>query len=172
MVVEAIAVPKLKELIRKLDVPKKMIQIEVLLFEKRMEKENSFGRNLLRIGSCATQRNASCTAFNVLKSDSELVPAGEGIFSFFLSQKMHSWIPAYDFAYKFLLSCDDVTINASPSVVTMNQTKATININEEISLNTGIFEVPTVDGGVALKDAFTRAQYGITIEVTPTVHEK
>ena len=165
MVVETVAVPRLKELIRKLDVPKKMVQIEVLLFEKRMERENSFGLNLLRVGTCAKQKNRSCLGFN----DLELFPAAQGIFTFFLSQKKHSWIPAYDFAYKFLLSCDDITINASPSVVTMNQTKATININEEISLNTGIFEVETVNG-TTLKDAFTRAQYGITIDVTPTVH--
>lgn len=165
MVVEALAVPKLKELIRKLDVPKKMVQIEVLLFEKRMEKENSFGLNLLRIGTNASQTNKGGVSFN----DIETSTVNEGIFRFFLSQMKHSWIPAYDFAYKFLLSCDDVTINASPSVVTMNQTKATININEEISLNTGVFEVETVKG-VTLKDAFTRAQYGITIDVTPTVH--
>lgn len=165
MVVEAVAVPRLKELIRKLDVPKKMVQIEVLLFEKRMERENSFGLTLLRVGTCARQKNRACAVFN----DLELFSAAQGIFSFFLSQKKHSWVPAYDFAYKFLLSCDDITINASPSVVTMNQTKATININEEISLNTGIFEVETVNG-TTLKDAFTRAQYGITIDVTPTVH--
>lgn len=165
MVVEALAVPKLKDLIRKLDVPKKMVQVEVLLFEKRMEKENSFGLTLLRIGTNASQTNRAGVSFN----DIEVSPVNEGIFRFFLSQMQHSWIPAYDLAYKFLLSCDDVTINASPSVVTMNQTKATININEEISLNTGVFEVETVKG-VTLKDAFTRAQYGITIDVTPTVH--
>jgi len=168
MVVESAAIPKLKDLIRKLDVPKKMVQIEVLLFEKKMEKENAFGLNLLRVGTCASQKNRACATFR--DSDREHHSIVDGIFTFFLSQKKHSWVPAYDFAYKFLLSCDDITINASPSVVTMNQTKATININEEISVNTGIFEVPVSNGNVALKDSFTRAQYGITIDVTPTIH--
>ena len=51
----------------------------------------------------------------------------------------------------------------------MNQTPALITIRDEISINTGIFEVETAKG-VTLKDAFTRAQYGITVAITPTIH--
>jgi general secretion pathway protein D len=40
---------------------------------------------------------------------------------------------------------------------------------DEISINTGTYDVETV-GGVTLKDSFTRAQYGITLEITPTIH--
>ncbi len=63
----------------------------------------------------------------------------------------------------------DVQINASPSVVTMNQTPARIAIVEEISLDTGIFNVETAKG-VTLERAFTRAQYGININITPIIH--
>lgn len=167
MVVESFYLPKLKELIRRLDVPKKMVQIEVLLFEKRIENENSFGLNLLRLGTRASQTNDTSLLFN----DSHKGCISEGITQFFLSRMKTCGFPAFDLAYKFLISRDDVTINASPSVVAINQTKATININEEISINTGIFEVETAKG-VTLKDSFTRAQYGITIDVTPTIHLK
>jgi general secretion pathway protein D len=47
--------------------------------------------------------------------------------------------------------------------------QATIEIAEEISVSTGVFEVETISG-VTLKDAFSRAQYGIKIDVIPTIH--
>lgn len=165
MVVEADILPKLKELIRKLDVPKKMVQIETLLFEKRVTSETNFGLNLLKIGSAASQTNATSFLFNSISTATEQL----GISQFLISRKKtDSGIPAFDLAYTFLLSQDDVQINACPSVLAVNQTPAVISIVDEISINTGIFEVETVR--TTLKDAFTRAQYGITIEITPSIH--
>lgn len=62
-----------------------------------------------------------------------------------------------------------MTINASPSVLAINQTTARIVVEDEISVNTGVFEIPAT-GSVALKNAFARARYGIKIEITPTIH--
>ncbi|EPP37196.1 bacterial type II and III secretion system family protein, partial [Chlamydia psittaci 84-8471/1] len=45
-----------------------------------------------------------------------------------------SLVPGYDLAYQFLMAQEDVRINASPSVVTMNQTPARIAIVEEMSI--------------------------------------
>lgn len=158
MVIEADILPKIKELIKKLDVPKRMVQIEALLFERRLTRENNFGLNLLRIGDCADNKNFTCFDFG---------PAG--LLQFILSRKKTCSMPAYDLTYRFLMTQEDIQINASPSVVAINQTPATIAIVEEISINTGIYNVATV-GGVTLQKAFTRAQYGITIEITPTIH--
>ncbi len=172
MVVEADVLTKMKELLRRLDVPKKMVQIETLLFEKVLTRENSFGLNLLRIGQhIASNHNLVGAAFNnVLPRHGDPTPSNAGVFEFFLSRKgTDCGIPPFDLAYKFLLSQDDVQINSNPSILTMNQTPATIAINEDISINTGVFEVETAKG-VTLKDAFTRAQYGITISVKPTIH--
>jgi general secretion pathway protein D len=171
MVVEADVLPKLKELLRRLDVPKKMVQIETLLFEKILSRDNSFGLNLLKIGDLASQTNFGGAAFNNLfPNGKEFVPGNRGVFDFFLSRKETcSGVPGFDMAYRFLLSQDDVQINSSPSILTINQTPATIAINEDISINTGVFEVET-NKGVTLKDAFTRAQYGITISIKPTIH--
>lgn len=163
MVVEADILPKMKELIKKLDVAKRMVQIECLLFERRVLKQNNFGLNLLRIGDCATNVNAACLLFN----DPLTIPTG--ILDFFLSGKKTCQLPAYDVAYRFLMTQDDVQINASPSIVAINQTPATIAIVEETSINTGIFNVETAKGNT-LEKAFTRAQYGITIDITPTIH--
>jgi general secretion pathway protein D len=175
MVVEADILPKIKELIHKLDIPKKMVQLEVLLFEKRVNKEDTFGMNLLRLGDAALNKNRGGFSFNDLLpiKAKEIVPANSGVTQFFLSRKQTcSGIPAFDILYKFLLSRQDVQINASPSIITVNQTPAKIAIEEEISVSTGIFQVPTSVGPsqVALKDAFARARYGIKIEITPTIH--
>lgn len=171
MVVEGDILPKLKELIRKLDVPKKMVQIETLLFEKVLNRENSFGLNLFKIGDIASNTNFTGAVFNnIFPNGKDFVPGNKGVFEFFLSRKKTcSGIPAFDFAYRFLLSQDDVQINSSPSIMTVNQTPATIAINEDISINTGIFEVETAKG-VTLKDSFTRAQYGITLSLKPIIH--
>lgn len=163
MVVEADILPKIKELIKKLDVAKRMVQIEALLFERRITKQNNFGLNLLKIGDCASQTTAQCLSWN----DPFTIPTG--IFDYFLSHKKTCGMPAYDVAYRFLMTQDDIQINASPSVVAINQTPATIAIVEEISINTGIFNVETAKGNT-LERAFTRAQYGITISITPTIH--
>lgn len=166
MVVETDLLPKIRGLLRKIDVPKKMVQIEVLLFEKKIAKQNSYGLNLLRFGSCADNITKACGNFNVVDKNG----SPTGIFDFLWSHKSTCGIPAFDLTYRFLLSQDDVTINASPSVLTVNQTPAFISIQEEISVNTGIVEIPTV-GGVTLKDAFQRAQYGITLKITPSIHD-
>lgn len=165
MVVEADILPKIKDLLRKMDVPSKMVQLEVLLFEKKISKTNNYGLNLLRLGSAASQTTNASMLFNLPNA----LGAPTGIFDFLWSRERKSGIPAFDLHYRFLLSQDDVTINASPSVVTVNQTPAFIAILEEISVNTGILEVETAKG-VTLKDAFQRAQYGITLQITPTIH--
>ena len=174
MVVETDLLPKIKDLLKRLDVAKKMVQIETLLFEKILCRENNFGLNLLRIGEhIASNKNLTGAIFNTViphHADECARFNNRGVFEFFMSRKeTDSGCPAFDLAYRFLLSQDDVQINCSPSLVTMNKTPATFVVTQDISVNTGVFEVETAKG-VTLKDAFTRAQYGITISVKPTVH--
>ncbi len=162
MVIEADILPKIKELIKKLDVAKRMVQIEALLFERRLNSQNQFGLNLLQVGDCAKGVNSSCLEFNNPKK-------ATGLLDYILSRAESSVLPAYDLIYRFLMTQDDIQINASPSIVAVNQTEATIAIVEEISINTGIYNVETAKGNT-LEKAFTRAQYGITIDITPTIH--
>lgn len=163
MVVESSILPQIKDLIRRLDVPKKMVQLEVLLFEKRIRKQNDFGLNLLKVGTAASQTHSSSAIWNS-------PPEGRGIFQYLLSRtKTASGFPAFDLIYKFMMTQDDLTINATPSVVTMNQTPARIAIEDEISINTGVYQINT-EGGVTLKDSYARGCYGIKIDITPTIH--
>ncbi|MCC5831952.1 MAG: type II secretion system protein GspD [Chlamydiales bacterium] len=154
MVVEQEALPKIKELLKKLDVPKKMVQIEVLLFEKKVSNSNKSGLNLLRLGSEATAAASTGLGWSA--------GPGGGILEFLISRQKGSGIPAYDLAYQFMLGQDDVQINASPSVTTINQTPATIAIVEEISIDAGADDKKN--------KIYNRAQYGITMQITPTIN--
>ncbi len=172
MVVEADILPKIKEVIKKLDVPKKMVQIEVLVFEKRLKRQDNFGLNLLRLGDLASNQNVASILWNTVSFGllgKNNAPNNLGITDFILSREGSHGVPAFDLVYNFLIQQEDIQINANPTVVTMNQTAATIAIVEEISINSGVFLFNT-GGGVTPERSFTRAQYGTTIVVTPTIH--
>jgi general secretion pathway protein D len=159
MVVRRDVLVKIKDLLRKLDVPKKMVQIEVLLFEKRYQNQTSFGMNLLKLGSKK----------NGIQWVSDAAPSGPGVLRFLLNGSSSKHFPAYDLAYSFLMTQEDIQLNAAPSVITVNQTPAQISIVEEVSINNGAAPVDT-NKGIAFEKSFTRTQYGITIILTPTVH--
>ena len=188
MVVEADLLPKIKELVKKLDVPKKMVQVEVLVVEKTISREDDFGLNLLRLGDSARNRDFAAINFNDVIRDrpehheghrhheghhesplNPNPPNNIGLLDLILSQKMHSGFPAFDLIYKFLIRQQDMRINANPTIVTMNQTPAKLAIVDEITLNMGATLIST-NTGVTPQSSLTRSQYGITITVTPTIH--
>ncbi|WP_213318904.1 secretin N-terminal domain-containing protein [Chlamydiifrater volucris] len=153
MVVEKEALPQIKMLLKKLDVPKKMIRIEVLLFERKLSRQHSSGLNLLRLGEELGKKSLS-TGVNY--------DASKGILEFLIGGKTSSsLLPGYDLAYQFLMAQEDVRINANPSVITMNQTPATIAVVEEMSI------AVAADNNTS---QYNRAQYGVMIKILPTVN--
>jgi general secretion pathway protein D len=95
--------------------------------------------------------------------------AAKGVLQFFFHGPGNKYIPHFDIAYNFLMTQEDIQLNAAPSVVTVNQTPATISIVEELSINNGAAPIDT-NKGIAFEKSFTRSQYGITIILTPTIH--
>lgn len=153
MVVEKEALPTLKMLLRKLDVPKKMVRIEVLLFERKLSHQRKSGLNLLRLGEELTKGTVAGVSW----------ASSGGILEFLLkgSSKGSSGVPSYDLAYQFLMAQENVRINASPCVVTMNQTPARIAIVEEMSIAVASEKE---------KSQYNRAQYGIMIKLLPIIN--
>ncbi len=174
MVVRRDTLPKIKDLLRKLDVPKKMVQIEVLLFEKRASNENNFGINVLRLGSEATHSHRTGLRYVIegeQPAPKDRVPSmKQGVVDFFLFRNKSSCLPAFDIAYNFFLSQEDIRVNASPSVTTLNQTPAEISLVDEISISNGVVPVDKPER-VAFKESFSRSDYGTKLVITPTVHE-
>ncbi|BAE80838.1 general secretion pathway protein D [Chlamydia felis Fe/C-56] len=151
MVVEKEALPRIKMLLKKLDVPKKMVRIEVLLFERKLSSQRQAGLNLLRLGEEVCKKTSSAVSWT-----------SSGILEFlFKGSTGSSLVPSYDLAYQFLMAQEDVRINASPSVVTMNQTPARIAIVEEMSIAVSADKE---------KAQYNRAQYGIMIKMLPVIN--
>lgn len=166
MVIRRDTLDKIKELIKKLDVPKKMVHIEVMLFEKMIKNKNNFGLNLLKMGSPASNTHETGVQY-----ESQPGSLLKGILQFIISRKKSKHFPAFDVAYNFLMSQEDIRINASPSVTTVNQVPAKVSIVEELSVNNGAAPIETSNGTIAFENSYTRNQYGINIVMTPTIHE-
>lgn len=165
MVVRREELPKIKALLKKLDVPKRMVQLDVLLVEKKLTDRKQVGINLLQLGT-----SASNTTKNAITFDNEEKVLHKGILSYIFSRTGGDHGPAFDLTYNFLMAQDDIRINANPSALAINQTPVTMSIVEEISIDNGAIPVQLAAGGVTFERSFTRAQYGITINLTPTVH--
>src|SRR6185437_3196609 len=133
MTVQRDVLPKIKELLKKLDVPKKMVQLEVLLFERRLHAQNNFGLNLLKLGKNDNGARYMPTMGPPVSEEH----ATKGVLQFFFHGPGNKYIPHFDIAYNFLMTQEDIQLNAAPSVVTVNQTPATISIVEELSINNG-----------------------------------
>lgn len=168
MVIRRDTLPKIKELLRKLDVPKKMVQIEVLLFERRVDSQSNAGLNLLKIGKA--HNGMRYDGPHVPPSQGLDAPVGRGVLEFIFHGGGSKHLPPFDIAYSFLLTQEDIRFNAAPSVITVNQTPATIRIEEEISINNGAAPINASDGTIVFQNSYTRSDYGITIDLTPTVH--
>ena len=163
MIVKREELPKIKALLKRMDVPKRMVQLDVLLVEKKLTDRKKVGFNLLQFG-----KNDSGVYDNSVTFDTNEMAINKGILTYIFSKNKGKF-PAMDLKYNFLLAQDDVRINANPSILAINQTPATISIVEEISINNGAFPIQT-QSGVLVEQSYTRAQYGITIVLTPTVH--
>ncbi|MCH9621182.1 MAG: Type 3 secretion system secretin [Chlamydiia bacterium] len=158
MVVRKDTLAKIKQVIKKLDTPKKMVEIEVLLCERRINNENKSGINLLKLADSAS--NTDDTGFSYDGSGSN-----KGFMEFIFNKKeSKNHLPALDLTYNFLMSQDDVYVTASPSTTTLNQIPTTISITDQIS----------IDMGANKNDAaiYTREDIGIVVTITPTVHDK
>lgn len=166
MVVRKDTLPKIKEVIKRLDIPKRMVELEVLLCERMLQNSTRTGINLLKIGTNASQNKTGGISYD--RTDAPIV---KGIFEFFFSRPASKAFPAFDVTYNFLLSQEDIRVSACPSVITLNQVAATIAITDQISINNGASPVDTQSNKVFFQDSYERADFGITMTLTPTIHE-
>ncbi len=165
MVIRKDMVGKIKEVIKRLDIPKKMVEIEVLLVERRLKNTSRSGINILRLGSSADNVNKLGAQYH-----GDGVNASKGLFEFIYSGVKNANFPAIDLSYNFLLSQEDIRVTAAPSIITTNQSPALIAVTDQISINNGASPVET-NKGFVFKDSYERADFGITIKLTPTIHE-
>jgi general secretion pathway protein D len=164
MVVKQEEVSYLESLVKKLDVPKKMVQIDVIFVEKTMQERKESGINLLHLGSMAKSKTQpGGIYFNDVEKSKSV-----GILSYILHHSSHHAWANVDLMLNFLLSQNNLHINSTPSVLAINQTPATLSMVEEMSINNGVVESESKLSEP--KKSYTRAQYGTFITMTPTIH--
>lgn len=157
MIIEKRHLDQIQKLLEKLDTPKKMVKIEVLLFEKTTRDSNEFGLESLKIGG------------EQAKQRSIVWKGAEGILDFLLPRGRRGSVPAYSLAYRLLLASRDLQLNSCPSITTMNATPATISIMDEISIDNGITYMESREQTNPRK-SFSREKFGISITLTPTIN--
>lgn len=163
MTVKKEELEKIKNLLKKLDVPKKMAQIDVLLVERKLQDRKQTGINILKIGTNDVKNKQNSVSYDTNEN-----ALRRGLLEF-VFKKPKGHFPSYDFTLSFLMAQEDLKINANPSVLAINQTPATISIVEEISISNGAVQV-NCPSGWNVEKSYTRAQFGITIVMTPTIH--
>ncbi len=160
MIIKKEEVKTLEAILKKIDVPKRMVQIDVLLVERTLRDSKQTGINILKIGS---RQNPVKTAIEFDATDQA---ARRGILDFIYSHSK-GFLPEFDLAFSFLLAQEDVKINANPSILAVNQTPAKISLVEESSINTGAIKI---EGSKNVEKSYARVQCGTTIVITPTIH--
>ncbi len=161
MIIKKEEAKSLETVLKRIDVPKRMVQIDVLLVERTLRDSKQTGINLLKIGSSANNKTKTEIEFDASDQSSR-----RGILDFIYSHSK-GYLPSFDLAMSFLLAQEDVKINANPSILAVNQTPAKISLGEEFSINTGAVRV---EGSKNVEKSYTRVQYGTTIVITPTIH--
>ncbi|NGX63252.1 MAG: putative type II secretion system protein D [Candidatus Anoxychlamydiales bacterium] len=163
MVIKKEDVSKIKDILSKLDVAKKMVELDVLLVERTIQDRKQTGINLLKIGSASNKKE---TAINF---DATSSSKRKGLLDFILSKGKSKLLPAFDLTLSFLMAQDDMKIADCPSILAINQTPATISIVNEISINNGAVQVNSKSGS-KFEKSFSRDQFGTTISMIPTIH--
>lgn len=163
MTVRKEEVEKIKNLLKKLDVPKKMVQIDVLLVERKLQDRKQSGINILKIGTNDVKDKQNSISFDASFPKKGLLDI--------IFRKPKGDFPSFDITLNFLMAQEDLKINANPSVLAINQTTATISIQEEISISNGAVQsCCNNNNGWNVEKSWTRAQYGINIVMTPIIH--
>ena len=150
--------------IKKLDTPPKQIAIEVQIAQIKLTGEFSFGLS----GFFRGKPNAP---ENRLTSDN-----GIGNLANALGRSAFNYTWSVGSAVKAAIDTLQTTSQyraiASPTLITLDNQKATFNSLEQISVTTGTVTTPTVTGLNTVNTTNTTQQYistGITVNVTPRV---
>nr|NGX56989.1 putative type II secretion system protein D [Candidatus Anoxychlamydiales bacterium] len=159
LVVKKEELSKIKALLKKLDIPKKMVQIDILLVERKIHDKSKSGINILKFGS-ASKENKTQLTFN----DED--KANKGILDFIISRAYKNF-PSFDLTMSFLMAQNNMRIADAPSILAVNQTPATISVGDEISINNGAI---SNDSKKNYNSSYSREKFGTTIVLTPTIH--
>jgi general secretion pathway protein D len=136
-----------------------MVQIDVLLVERKIHDKSRSGINILKFGNISSENK---TSFSYNDEEN----GKKGILDFIISRS-YKRFPSFDLSMSFLLSQNNMKIADAPSILAVNQTPATISVGDEISINNGSI---IQDANKHQSASYSREKFGTTIVLTPTIH--
>ncbi|MBX7147845.1 type II secretion system secretin GspD [bacterium] len=167
--------------VAKLDIPRRQVYLEAIVMELAVNKNNTFGvnGNLGNVFSAFGGNNL--TAFgavlpNALSTLSTIAGASGGVGGGIFSERQVSiptpdgksiQVPAVSAIIQALSTSSDVNVLSTPSILTLDNEEALIQVGEEVPVVNG---QTTTTAGLSTSNV-TREDTGIILKVTPQVSE-
>jgi general secretion pathway protein D len=173
---------EIKEMIQKLDLPRKQVFIEALIMEVSPKEDFQFGTEWFagkdvknpidsdrRAGVFGGSFNSSDLTNLVTKGP---LAVGQGLSLGVIGDKIKVGgleFPNLGVLVRALETLDTVNILSKPQLMTLNNEKATINISRNIPFQTTSTRSET---GAALTQNFEYRDVGIKLDITPRINNK
>lgn len=166
--------------IRKLDIPRLQVYLEAVVMELSVDKTKTLGF----AGNFGGLFNIAGNQFTGFGSILPIAPSfissiasaaggfaggafSNSVINFTLSDGTEVSVPAASAILQALQTDTDVNILSTPSILTMDNEKATLTVGQEVPVPTGT----TVSTG-STTFSITREDTGIILEITPQINEK
>jgi general secretion pathway protein D len=174
----------IKEMLQKLDIPRKQVFIEALIMEVSPNEAFQFGTqwsglrdvghpftNDARVGVVAGSQNSLGGLFTTGTAGSDTVSLGQGFSLGMLGEKISVGsftFPSLNVLIKAVETLDTVDILSKPQLMTLNNEKASINISTNIPYQT-TSTIITAGGGS--QQSYEYRDVGIKLEITPRINK-
>jgi general secretion pathway protein D len=159
----------LKSVIDRLDVRRAQVLVEAIIAELRQDKEADFGIQWLAINNALIPTDADTSRDEALGSiAASFAGIGPGTAVGLISENNYSFLALG----KALDNDTDANVISTPSLLTLDNEEAEINVGQEVPFETGSYT--GVGGSNLPSNPFTtieRKNVGLTLRITPQISE-
>ena len=159
----------LRSVISRLDVRRAQVLVEAIIAELRQDKESDFGIQWLAINNALIPTDADTSRDEALGNlAANFAGIGPGTAVGLISETNYSFLALG----KALDNDTDANVISTPSLLTLDNEEAEINVGQEVPFETGSFT--GVGGSTVPSNPFTtieRKNVGLTLRITPQISE-
>jgi general secretion pathway protein D len=167
-----------RDLVSKLDVPRRQVYVEAVIFDLSVDKERSLGV-VFHQGAATTSGSATgfaisgSSALNSVDVTTNTIGAAlggggllAGVFGSSFSFMGQSF-PSFGVMLQALEQDKDVDVISQPHILTMDNTKASISVGQNIVFKSA----DAASATIGLTTTYTRIPVALTLELTPHLNE-
>jgi general secretion pathway protein D len=167
-----------RDLVRKLDVPRRQVYVEAVILDLSVDKERNLGlvfHQGAANGSAAGFVVNGSTTFNSVNVTTDTLAAamgGGGLVAGVLGQSFKLFgqdVPSFGVMLQALEQDKDVNVISRPHILTMDNVKASISVGQNIVYQTSSLGT-TASAGTLLAN-YSRTPVALTMELTPHLND-